>query len=93
MTTRAEAIAAAGRALAEARALADSLPPEEAARLAWTPTSPYTVDQLAEQIRASRAARAHQASRMPRTPHAGSGDTAPAGPHGGGTGRGATKTA
>ena len=54
MVTKAEAIAAAGRCIAEGRALSDSLPPEEAARLAWTPSSPYTVEQLTERIRARR---------------------------------------
>lgn len=53
-TARSAAIAAAGRTVAAGRALADSLPPEEAARIAWTPTGP-PVDELTERIRARRA--------------------------------------
>lgn len=55
MTTRAEAIRAAGECLAEAVILRDSLPPREAAELAWTPTGP-SVDEIEALIRARRKA-------------------------------------
>lgn len=55
MTTRAEAIRQAGECLAEAVILRDSLPPREAAELAWTPTGP-SVDEIEALIRARREA-------------------------------------
>lgn len=57
MTTRAEALAAAGRVLAEARARRDSLSPEEAARAAYVPGG-RSVEELAAIIREQRR-RAH----------------------------------
>lgn len=54
--TRASAIAAAGRDLAEAYHLLDELPVEEAARRAYTPTGP-SLEVLEDRIRARRAAR------------------------------------
>ena len=53
-STRAEAIAAAGRDLAEAYVLLDELPVEEAARRAFTPTGP-SLEVLEQRIRARRA--------------------------------------
>ena len=53
MTTRAEAIAAAGQAIAAALDLRDSLPPRQAAEICWTPTGP-SLDDLEQQIRAGR---------------------------------------
>lgn len=47
------AIASAGAAIADGLALRDSLPPRQAAELAWTPTGP-SVDELEARIRASR---------------------------------------
>jgi hypothetical protein len=52
--TRAQAIARAGKALAEGLATCADLTPREQAEAAWTPTSPYTVDELEDQIRARR---------------------------------------
>lgn len=48
-----EAITEAGRIIAEARRVRDSLPVDEAARRAWTPTGP-TLDELEALIRAQR---------------------------------------
>lgn len=53
MTTREEAIEAAGRLIAEGIALRDSLSPRRAAELAWTPSGP-SVDELERRIRACR---------------------------------------
>lgn len=53
-STRAEAIAAAGRDLAEAYVLLEELPVEEAARRAFTPTGP-SLEVLEQRIRARRA--------------------------------------
>lgn len=53
MTTRAEAIEAAGQALARARARRDSLPPAQAAELAWRPGGPDLVE-IENMIRAQR---------------------------------------
>lgn len=53
MTTRAEALAAAAVCFAEARELRDSLPVEEAARIAYTPTGP-SIEELERRIRARR---------------------------------------
>ncbi|MGW1679354.1 hypothetical protein [Saccharopolyspora sp. NPDC002376] len=51
--TRAECIAAAGNALARARARRDSLPPRQAAELAHYAGGP-SVDEIERQIRAQR---------------------------------------
>lgn len=51
--TRTEAIASAGAAIADGIALRNSLPPRQAAELAWTPTGP-PVDELERMIRAGR---------------------------------------
>lgn len=51
--TRAECIDAAGRALAAGLALRDSLPPRQAADLAWTPGGP-SIQELEARIRADR---------------------------------------
>ena len=48
-----EAITAAGRIIAEARRVRDSLPVDEAARRAWTPTGP-PLAELEALIRAQR---------------------------------------
>jgi hypothetical protein len=53
MTTRAEAVKAAGQCFAEGLILRDSLPVEEAARLAYTPTGP-SIAELEAKIRAQR---------------------------------------
>lgn len=52
--TRAEAIASAGAKLAAARMTCAQMTPREQAEAAWTPTSPYSVDQLEDRIRARR---------------------------------------
>ncbi|WP_433444517.1 hypothetical protein [Nonomuraea sp. CA-141351] len=60
MTTRAEALAAAGRVLAEARARRDALSPEDAARAAYVPGG-RSVEELTAIIREQRRrARARQ---------------------------------
>lgn len=51
---RDEAIATAARALANLRLTQAQMTPREQAEGAWTPTSPYTVDQLEDLIRADR---------------------------------------
>lgn len=53
MTTREECIAEAGRCLAQAIYLANTLPVAEAARLAYTPTGP-SVEEIERRIRARR---------------------------------------
>lgn len=53
MTTRAEAIEAAARALADGIALRNSMTPLEAARAAWSPGGP-SVEELEARIRADR---------------------------------------
>lgn len=55
MTTRQQAIATAGAAIAEARALRDSLPVTEAARIAWRSTGP-SLAELEHRIAAMRGA-------------------------------------
>lgn len=85
MTTRAEATAAAGACIAEGLLLRDSLPVEEAARLAYTPTGP-SIPELEDRIRAART------SRTAPSPAAHRGDTSPAGLRGGAAGRGARTT-
>lgn len=54
MTTRAEAIAAAGEVLAEGRRAAAAMTVEEQARAAYTPTGP-SIAELEALIRAQRA--------------------------------------
>ncbi|MEU5863465.1 MULTISPECIES: hypothetical protein [unclassified Nonomuraea] len=54
MTTRAQALAAAGRTLAQARARRDALSPEEAAHAAFTPGG-LSIEELATLIRKQRA--------------------------------------
>lgn len=54
MRTQRQAIARAGKALAEGLATCADMTPREQAEAAWTPTSPYTVDQLEDLIRADR---------------------------------------
>jgi hypothetical protein len=49
-----EAIKRAGIAYANALALCEQLTPREQAEAAWTPTSPYTVEQLEDKIREER---------------------------------------
>ncbi|WP_146615654.1 hypothetical protein [Nonomuraea aridisoli] len=61
MPTRAEALTAAGRILAQARARRDALSPEDAARAAYTPGGPST-DELAALIREQRAVAAAEFS-------------------------------
>lgn len=55
MSARDEAIAAAGRALADAIARRDALPPRAAAEEAHVPGGP-SIDELEQRIRARRAA-------------------------------------
>ena len=50
----AAAIKRAGRTLALGRQAMDRMTPRQQAEAAWTPTSPYTVDQLEDRIRARR---------------------------------------
>lgn len=52
--TRRQAIARAGKALAEGRANCADLTPREQAEAAWTPTSRYSIDELEDRIRARR---------------------------------------
>lgn len=61
MTTREEACRAAGAAFAEGLILRDSLPVEEAARIAYTPTGP-SIEELEERIRARRKARGRRSA-------------------------------
>lgn len=51
--TRGEAISAAARIFVEACRVRDSLPVEEAARQAYTPTGP-SIEELEQRIRAQR---------------------------------------
>jgi hypothetical protein len=53
MTTKEEAIASMGEALAEAYELLETLPIEEAARIAYTPTGP-SMEELVRRITARR---------------------------------------
>lgn len=53
---REAAIRAAGEAFARGRAAQALKTPREQAEAAWTPTSPYSVDELEDQIRADRGA-------------------------------------
>lgn len=52
--TQRQAIARAGKALAEGLATCADMTPREQAEAAWTPTSPYSVDELEDRIRARR---------------------------------------
>lgn len=54
MRTQRQAIARAGKALAEGLATCADLTPREQAEAAWTPTSPYSVDELEDRIRVRR---------------------------------------
>ena len=54
MSTERECIEAAGRVLAEGRRTQAQMTPREQAEAAWTPTSPYSVDELEDRIRARR---------------------------------------
>ena len=54
MTTKAEAIATAGRIVAQMEAAAAQMTPRQLAEASWTPTSPYTVDELEDEIRRDR---------------------------------------
>lgn len=52
--TRHEAIAQAGQIIAQAVAVSEQMTPRQLAEASWTPTSPYTVDQLEDRIRQRR---------------------------------------
>lgn len=52
--TRAEAIQAAGELAAEQYLARLSMTPREQAEAAWSPTSPYSVDELEDLIREDR---------------------------------------
>lgn len=54
MTTKEEAIAAAGRGLAAMREAVAQMTPREHAEAAWTPTCGVTVDELEDEIRTNR---------------------------------------
>ena len=54
MPTRAEALTAAGRIFAQARARRDALSPEDAARAAYMPGGP-SIEELVALIREQRA--------------------------------------
>jgi len=54
MPTEQECIEAAGRVLAQGRATQAQMTPREQAEAAWTPTSPYSVDELEDRIRRRR---------------------------------------
>lgn len=54
MPTRQECIDAAGAVLAASRMACAQMTPREQAEAAWTPTSPYSVDELEDRIRAQR---------------------------------------
>jgi hypothetical protein len=64
VTTREQAVAAAGEQWAEALLLRDSLPVSEAARLAYTPTGP-SIEELEAEIRAQRAHRVVRSADRP----------------------------
>lgn len=66
MTTRDSAIKAAGVPLAEAYRQRDEGTALEAARLAWSPTSRLTLDELAEKIRLGRKSRGVPEQGYPR---------------------------
>lgn len=52
--TREEAIRAAGEHLADGVIACEQMTPREQAESAWTPTSPYSVDELEDLIRVER---------------------------------------
>lgn len=54
MPTREECIADAGAHLAQMRRACAQMTPREQAEAAWTPTSPYSVDELEDLIRGRR---------------------------------------
>jgi hypothetical protein len=62
--TRAEAVGAFGRALRQARAIRDGLPPHEAARLAYTPGGPPVAELEGLIIRHRAEARAALAAQQ-----------------------------
>ncbi len=62
MTTRDQAIAAAGEALAHAEAAAARMTPREQAEAAWESDEIATVDELETQIRKLRAKAAAEAA-------------------------------
>ena len=54
MTTRQQAIQRAGEVLADEAIACLQKTPREQAEAAWTPTSPYSVDELEELVRNER---------------------------------------
>ena len=54
MPTEEECIRAAGGVLAASDAACAQMTPREQAEAAWTPTSPYSVDELEDRIRGRR---------------------------------------
>lgn len=54
MTTREQAIQRAGEVLADGAIACLQMTPREQAEQAWTPTSPYSVDELEALIRSER---------------------------------------
>lgn len=54
MITRDQAIAEAGDLLAVQDVARQSMTPREQAEAAWTPTSPYSIDELEDRIRVRR---------------------------------------
>lgn len=62
MTTRDHAIRTAGQLLANSDRACAQMTPREQAEAAWTPTSPYSVDELEAQIRAERGMQPHARS-------------------------------
>lgn len=61
-TDRETAIDAAGRDLAALLQTRAAMTPRELAEASWTPTSPYSVDELEDQIRAERGIEARARS-------------------------------
>jgi hypothetical protein len=62
MTSREEAIQRAGQNLAASDLALAQMTPREQAEAAWTPTSPCTVDELEQRIRADRGVEPHARS-------------------------------
>jgi hypothetical protein len=60
--TRELAIAKAGQVVAQMEATAAQMTPRQLAEASWTPTSPYSVDELEQEIRADRGLPLAQAS-------------------------------
>lgn len=54
MPTQDECLVGFGHAMAESAIACEQMTPREQAEAAWTPTSPYTVDELEDRIRARR---------------------------------------